>query len=395
MIYFLLESINKTLDKDDIKLELTKSQLEPICNKLLYNYLNESKTQIDNFVEHWDMIKKYTNPFEFIHSVIPGYKTSISKINPLSRAFFKMIEICNTFKLCNYENSIQTFHLAEGPGGFIQALNYLRTNHNDCYYGITLENNDKQTPGWKKSESFLEKNKNIYIERGIDNTGNLYNPENFNYMQNKYKNSYDLITADGGIDFSKNFNKQENSIIRLLYTEVCYAIMLQKKGGNFVLKVFDIFLKSSIDIIYILSLCYEEVYISKPSTSRSANSEKYIICKNFRLEDKKKDSLIQKFYNDLLLLSKDENNNIKKILNLEIQSFFINDIKEINSILGQNQLETINNTIMLIEQTKKKEKLNNFIKQNIPNCIEWCKSNNIPFYSNLIENNIFITNVNN
>ena len=33
--------------------------------------------------------------------------------------------------------------------------------------------------------------------------------------------------------------------------------------------------------MYLLSSVYGEVYISKPQTSRYANSERYIICKNF------------------------------------------------------------------------------------------------------------------
>ena len=63
-----------------------------------------------------------------------------------------------------------------------------------------------------------------------------------------------------------------------------YAITMQKKGGTFVLKVFDLFLKPSVQLLYLLSCCYEQVYIIKPYTSRTANSERYVICKGFKLE---------------------------------------------------------------------------------------------------------------
>ena len=51
-----------------------------------------------------------------------------------------MIEICNTFHLLDpYKNiDIKTFHLAEGPGGFIEAMVHMRQNPNDTYYGMTL-----------------------------------------------------------------------------------------------------------------------------------------------------------------------------------------------------------------------------------------------------------------
>ena len=48
---------------------------------------------------------------------------------------------------------------------------------------------------------------------------------------------------------------------------------------------FDTFLKSSIDVIFLLSALYEKVYIVKPHTSRAANSERYIVCLGFKLHD--------------------------------------------------------------------------------------------------------------
>ena len=57
---------------------------------------------------------------------------------------------------------------------------------------------------------------------------------------------------------------------------------MQKKNGTFILKIFDIFNKTSIDIVYLLSYYYKTVYIVKPNTSRYANSEKYIVCRYFK-----------------------------------------------------------------------------------------------------------------
>ena len=62
---------------------------------------------------------------------------------------------------------------------------------------------------------------------------------------------------------------------------------MQKKDKTFVLKIFDIFNKISIDIVYSLSYYYKTiVFIIKPNTSRYANSEKiyclYVIKTNTR-----------------------------------------------------------------------------------------------------------------
>jgi 23S rRNA U2552 (ribose-2'-O)-methylase RlmE/FtsJ len=183
--------------------------------------------------------------------------------------------------------SMQSFHLAEGPGGFIEAVCNKRSNVNDRYYGMTIliDETDDNVPGWNKTSSFLEKRPNIQIEVGADGTGNILHIENFDYCVSKYASSMDLITADGGFDFSKDFNKQEISIMHLLWAQVCYAVCLQKCGGNFVLKIFDIFHSHTIDILYILAGFYSEVNVCKLQTSRIGNSEKYVVCKGFRFEN--------------------------------------------------------------------------------------------------------------
>ena len=133
-------------------------------------------------------------------------------------------------------------------------MTYLRFNSKDHYYGMTLiDNSNSNIPGWKKSELFLQKNKNIHIERGADNTGNLYNPVNYKYCLEKYGNSMHFITGDGGFDFTINYNHQESLALRLILTQVAYAIGMQAKGGTFVLKMFDLFSKHPL-IFYIFLL---------------------------------------------------------------------------------------------------------------------------------------------
>ena len=178
-----------------------------------------------------------------------------------------------------------------------------------------------------------------------------------------YSNKMNLITADGGLDFCDTFEMQEKNMLRLIYTEIIYALSLQKKGGNFVLKIFDIFLTQTLQYIYLLSLCYDEVYIVKPSTSRSANSEKYVVCKNFKLDCSME--LIKEFTCQLEQIEKSKNKFIKNIFSdYTIPNHFINSVKELNSIIGQNQLENINSTIMIIEQPKRKDRMLIYIKEN-------------------------------
>lgn len=380
---FFIYSIND-YDHSNTSNEIIEFQLNSQLNK----YLNNIKLQINTYKEKWDLFKKYTNPYEFIHTTIPNTKYSISKLKPLSRAFYKMIEICKTFSIINdLPPNTLTFHLAEGPGGFIEALCYLRNNLNDTYYGMTLQNEDTNTPGWKKSYKFLKNNHNVIIENGIDQTGNLFNKENLLYCFKKYKGSMNLITGDGGFDFSIDFNNQETLSSKLIISQICYAIAMQKKGGSFILKVFDLFTSFSLDILFLLSSLYKKVYIIKPRTSRYANSEKYLVCKEFIRDDVTNIlfKLLPLFDN---YINKD-NVKLNRLLNLEIPYLFISKLEEYNAIFGQQQIENILTTLNLIENYKS-DKLEIFKKHNIVKSIKWCQKHNIDYNQNVQNTNIFL-----
>ncbi len=363
-------------------------------SKTLHLYIMNSKEKIDKYEKLWDKYKKYINPYEFIHTVIPELKQSIAKYKPLSRSYYKFIEIAQMLKLLDdYSfNNIKSFHLAEGPGGFIEALSHLRKNPHDKYIGMTLiDDSDVNVPGWKKTQTFLNKNKNVYIDYGITKTGDLLDPQNFVYVNETYKNSMDIITGDGGFDFSIDFNQQESISFKLIYVQMCYALIMQKYKGHFFLKIFDSFSLNIIQLLYILNNLYEKVYIVKPNTSRYANSERYIVCKYFKLTDSK-----QLFYPLLNNISQIKNYQyITSIYDEKLNYYFLIKMEEINAVIGQQQIEYINSTIELIEN-QDEEKISKLVKVNIQKCINWCIKYKIPYIKinteqtdyNLLENEV-------
>lgn len=396
MTYFRIPiNTNINITDSNLKLELNlKNVSNQICSFSLLKYLIKTKKKIDTVSYLWDTMKIYTNPYEFIHTNVPNHQNSVSNYKPISRAFFKLLEIYNLFNILDYDRPINTFHLAEGPGGFIEATLFLRNNKKDNYHGMTLIDKNNSVPGWKKSKKFLEKFPNISLEGGSDNTGDLFNEENFKYCSQKYGNSLDIITGDGGIDFSNDYNDQENLAARLITTQIFYALSMQKIGGTFVLKMFDIFNKCSVDAIYLLSLYYEKVYIVKPYTSRYANSEKYVVCLNYIKPLTKK--LKIKFWGILKILKSIDfkKYNISSILDIKQNLYFMNNIEEINIILGQRQIENILFTIKMIKNKEKyNEKITKFKTNNIQRCIKWCENNNIQTnkFKNVISpKNIFL-----
>jgi len=399
MSYYQLPRIYHTINPSNIKLKFISKENTPFTNKSLSSYLNMVKQEIQYYIADWDDVKKLTNPYEYIHTNMPHTKSAISKIKPISRSFFKMIELCNIFRLFNNfsTNPLQSFHLAEGPGGFIEALAHLRQNAADKYHGMTLiDGHNNKVPGWKKAEIFLQNNKNVYIEKGADGTGNLYKPENLKKCMQTHQNSMDIITADGGFDFSIAFDKQENMAFRLIFSQIMFALTMQKYKGHFILKVFDIFLQPTLELIYLLSCFYERVYMIKPNTSRAANSEKYIVCKFFKWRDTTEISRKLLAVSHVLNRLDWSTYHIESIINIPIQYYYINQLAEYNAIFGQQQMENIIKTMTLIER-------NNFHRDyilqgknsNIQKCIQWCIKNNIPYNKNICPRNIFLGNINN
>lgn len=381
MTYYLLPKTSLNV-QNHINIKLDDNDPDIFLSYSLSNYLSTMKEKIDKYGPEWDNYKKYTNPYEFIHTIIPSKNKSVSKYKPLSRSYFKMIEIINLLKLnINDEKPLKSFHLAEGPGGFIEALANTRNNKDDNYIGMTIINdNDTNVPGWKKSNAFLSKNKNVFIERAKDGTGDILNIENFTYCYEKYKNSMEIITADGGFDFSHDFNKQEVNICNLLFGQIAYAIIMQKSGGSFILKIFDSFMQHTVDLLYLLSSFYKKVYIIKPNTSRYANSEKYIVCKDF-IFNNPSEYYYNIFYTPFNVMLNNKDKYIHRFLSLDTSLFFTIKLQEYNAIFGQQQLENIYNTFAIINNKNKFEKYSNNIKNNIIKCIHWCSKFNIETYN--------------
>lgn len=415
MIYYLLPNVHP---HTYTHLQVSKSPQPPaeFLSHTLSKHLTEIKNKLTPREKEWDIYKKYTNNYEYIHTMVPYKKKCVAKYKPLSRSYFKMVELIHSLDIFDIKQNsshpkyftkkpnaavspdntaftpIQTFHLAEGPGGFIEAVANIRNNTQDVYYGMTLvdDKNDGTIPSWKKSNHFLATHPNIVIEYGADNTGNIMSVENFRYCVLQYGSSMDFITADGGFDFSLEFNKQELNMTQLLFAQICYALCLQKKGGSFVLKIFDVFYEHTLDMIYLLASMYQKVYFTKPLTSRLGNSEKYLVCKDFIFDNA---STFHQNIEDAFVSAMEcgENEYICRLLNIPKTSLFKSKIEEYNIVFGQQQIENIHFTISLIDVHSKTDKINQLIKNNISKCINWCMKYNIP-YNNISNNNIFLFN---
>jgi cap1 methyltransferase len=121
---------------------------------------------------------------------------------------------------------------------------------------------------------------------------------------------------------------------------------MQKNEGTFILKVFDIFTQTSIHLLYLLNLVYDEIYVYKPKTSRPTNSEKYIVCKNFNLNNK---SCVLHSLRQLSDKFKIQQKYTSFTLFDTIPQEFIDKIKEMNCSLLNKQCDHLQKAIDLCE----------------------------------------------
>jgi hypothetical protein len=137
------------------------------------------------------------------------------------------------------------------------------------------------------------------------------------------------------------------------------------KGSNAIIRTGYLFSQIAIDCVYILSLCFNEVYIYKPASSHAISPEKYVICKDFKLMST---DYLKPAFSQITWC-----NNRLSLYTRRINSNYINTLIEANSVIGQQQLEAFNNTITLIEQGRKKERIDALRRQQSQKCSEWHK----------------------
>ena len=162
---------------------------------------------------------------------------------------------------------------------------------------------------------------------------------------------------------------------------------MQKQGGTFILKIFDVFHKPTVDILYLLCYYYNNVVIMKPHTSRIANSEKYVICQGFKIADSGK--IIEQFARLFSSLT----NAITSILPQEHDLYFLNKIEEMNAMVSFQQIENITSTLSIITNHRNAEKLDSYKKSNVNKCIAWCEHYEVPYHihhASIQSTNIFL-----
>jgi hypothetical protein len=360
----------------------------------LHESLTALKNEIDDVAEigYWDDAKKITNPYEYIFlSLQRRMHRSVSGIVPLSRSYFKMIELWDLLSLdalLTRDRPFTSTHGAEGPGGFLEAVQH-RTGRHTRMLAMTLRSTERAVPGWRKSHAFLAEYPDIRITYGADGTGNLYSLANqaafvthatewlaasatATAASASASGKALLYTADGGFDFSSDYNGQENTVHRLLAAEALAGLQTLAPGGTMIIKVFDTKHIATLELLWMVGGCFERTAMVKPHTSRPANSERYWVGCGLK-------ATIPSWVNDTLktLTCTDAPHGWNHIFTVpQWTSEWITQVQAFQEEVERYQFANIEITLSLIRNPNRVQ-IQELLHRNIQSSRDWCMRHHV------------------
>lgn len=384
LIFKLDPGNSEILERSDENNLITSSTINlPLSSLGFHTFLHRTKSamSITNNLQTKNEFYYIINPFE---ETIPNYEDSLNNLTKhylnikddrpeiLSRSFYKMWEMLYLFNIA--DNKELTYAaIAEGPGPFIQAVILFREKlgkgvTNDKIFGVHVHSEKgKYLEMGKQFLGFYNKNFPglINIHDTIDpkkskkykakSTGDITDIKTISLFKKdieRTKQYADLVTADGEFVWDDN-NFQEQEGYKLILGEIIAALNVQAKDGHFILKIFESFTKPTVKLLYILSSFYNETYIYKPSFSRPSESERYVICKGFKYDQKKDSVLLNKRIKSLQNVL-EKMNTLRFVYDiypdLEIPKLFLDKIKFINIKIANQQQIMINEIIKYIKE---------------------------------------------
>ncbi|XP_069822487.1 cap-specific mRNA (nucleoside-2'-O-)-methyltransferase 2 isoform X1 [Dendropsophus ebraccatus] len=253
---------------------------------ILKESLNKVKNLLsDKKLDDWHRHTSFTNK---AGKIVPEVRRQ-ANAELCTQAWCKFHEIICRYPLLpstalwSYE--LNTLHLCEAPGAFISSLNhYLKTQDVRCdwnWVANTLNPYHEANDGLVMiADDRLIANTLPWWYFGPDNTGDIMTTRYLDGLQKFISNmsSLHLVTADGSFDCQGNPGEQETLVYPLHFCEVVTCLAMLSPGGSFVLKMFTLFQHSSVNLMYLLNCCFETVHLIKPGTSKSGNSEVYVVC---------------------------------------------------------------------------------------------------------------------
>jgi len=267
---------------------------------------------------NWLRLRSGSNPFELRGNSVFINRAAVKLAN--IDAIYHLIPDVVTGRLYAFGD------VAGGPGGFSQYI--LFRYPSAMGFGITLTDPKSQSLAWD-----LKVANSIDVILGQDGTGDLFKYSGHFAEEARRINGdgLNLIVADGAIGGNEENPNQEVENFGLIVAECRTALLGLKEGGHFVCKIFEAETKPMGQLIYLLSLCFDQIDICKPISSRPGNAERYFVGLNFK-ETKNAIEISTKLNTIIKELTKNSDSKISKIFDNEMPDAFVQWLTKKNNI---------------------------------------------------------------
>ena len=357
MSYYIIPKTNNDVYLNPISSSDTLSGDDALClpyiSHTLYNYYNEAMNELTSYFSYntndnvsLEEFVKIINPYEYIFSIVPGSKFSVGKLKPKTNLFYDLLEIITTLsvldsRLVEMQSLVITPHHAD----VIQCVELLRENSND--------------------------------------TNDCFNEIKDTLTTSKRGSPYNFV-------FFEAYNSAQNVYIINLMHIIMVIFKRMASGGTCIIKIDCIFHKPVIDALYLLTSCFEKVYIIKPNTNNITTFEKYIVCKHFLINENKRIVYNRNYDTLATYLNKIDNKNTLALINSNTPCHFINKLNDINTIIGQQQLESLHHILNILKSRNKDDKIDLLKKTHIQKSVIWCEKFKLPCNKFTEKTNIFL-----
>lgn len=278
---------------------------------------------------------------QFDHIICPPPGLVENTVNSTKSEWFKdLLEIINTTNILDSKINLSVLHVGKNSSHTTDCIRMVR--------GL---------PTTYEVDAI-----NIWSDGNGNGNGNEDNIVN-DHPDNNTK--YDVLCIENELDHLITGTNINRYILHLLKS-LMIIIKNQKEGGSCIIKMYQTVHKPVIEFLYMLSVLFGKISIVKPKTSDPTTFVKYIVCKHFLVSSKNKDhyltqySKLAYFINSYLMDHKKPN--IISLIDQTIPYYFVNKLDDVNVIIGQPQLEYMNQTISMGKQLgsdiTKKPKLN-------------------------------------
>lgn len=283
-LYVKLSNDTSNILDSDANCEISSSLCMPRCDYGFHHWVHQNKNKasvLDKF-EGKKKVYHIMNEFEIIvddhdesiYNSSVKYFTSINNADKEDTSFHNMWEIINFCEL------IDTHKDAKNFTSLCVSKPDLTTYLSVIEYRKKYASTDKDKYVVVGESSSKIKSEATFV-KSVPTTG-----------------EFNLIIMDQSVKVHPE-NILEQTAQPIIFKEIYEALNVQKTGGNFVCKFYEIFTQPTVKMLSLLTSAYKDVSIIKPLTSRLANNEIFVVCKNFIWNDKERTKYLSKLKNIL------------------------------------------------------------------------------------------------